>query len=149
MGTIIRKLEFDYGHRVLGHEGKCKHLHGHRGVAEITVRAPKLDDLGRVIDFGVIKQLIGGWIDENWDHNILLHQDDPLTQLFESMGEGHPIFGGKKPYIIGNGLNPTAEVMAEVLFRQANRLLKGNLMAWQVRFFETPNSSAIYPDQDR
>ena len=55
MPTITKKLEFDYGHRVLGHEGKCRHLHGHRGVAEVTVYAPSLDNLGRVVDFGAIK----------------------------------------------------------------------------------------------
>ena len=58
MIEITRRLEFDAGHRVLGHEGKCKNLHGHRYSAEITVTAPDLDGLGRVIDFGVIKEKV-------------------------------------------------------------------------------------------
>ena len=84
MLEITKKIEFDYGHRVLGHEGKCCYLHGHRGVAEVTVCAVDdggVDDLGRVVDFGVVKEVIGGWIDEKWDHNFLLHKDDPLCAL--------------------------------------------------------------------
>lgn len=60
---IMRKFEFDYAHRVLGHESKCKHLHGHRGVAEVIVSSPGLDSLGRIIDFGIVKQRVGKWID--------------------------------------------------------------------------------------
>ena len=36
MITCTRKIEFDYGHRVFKHGSKCKHIHGHRGVIEVT-----------------------------------------------------------------------------------------------------------------
>jgi len=68
MIRITRKIEFDSGHRVLGHEGKCAHLHGHRYVAEITVESAGLDSLGRVVDFSVIKEKVGKWVDENWEY---------------------------------------------------------------------------------
>ena len=54
--TCARRLEFDSGHRVLRHESKCRHVHGHRYVLELTCAAAQLDDLGRVIDFGVTRQ---------------------------------------------------------------------------------------------
>ena len=76
---ITRKIEFDAGHRVYGHEGKCAHLHGHRYVAEITVQAEELDGIGRVIDFGAVKKVMKEWIDMCWDHNTLLNADDPLA----------------------------------------------------------------------
>ena len=61
--TCTRKLEFDAAHRVMEHESKCRHLHGHRYVAEVTVATSELDGLGRVLDFGLLKTELGGWID--------------------------------------------------------------------------------------
>ena len=81
MPTVTRKLEWDSGHRVLNHGGKCRHLHGHRYVAEITVEATQLNDLGMVVDFSLIKERVGKWIDENWDHNFLAHPEDPILIL--------------------------------------------------------------------
>lgn len=136
MITITRKLEFDYGHRVLGHEGKCRFLHGHRGVAEITVRAPQLDSVGRVIDFGVVKQLVGKWIDDNWDHNLLLNGDDPQLEYLRTTED-------RSPYVMAIEGNPTAENMARHLYSVAVTLLPPNMQVVNVRIWETP---ACYAD---
>ena len=81
-----RRLEWDAMHRIPGHEGKCRAFHGHRYVAEITCAAPTLDALGRVVDFGVIKQRVGTWIDENWDHTAILaaHDTDPAAEAIDA-----------------------------------------------------------------
>lgn len=136
MPQITRRLEMDYGHRVFGHEGKCKHLHGHRGVFEVTVSAPELDALGRVVDFSVIKDVIGGWIDRNWDHNLLLCWDDPLLVELAKTDTN-----GRNPYVFPDG-NPTAENIAQELFNIAQDLLKPPLKVTHVRFYETPASWA-------
>lgn len=137
--TVTRKLEFDAAHRVLGHGGKCRHIHGHRYVVELTVEAKKLNDLAMVIDFSVLKAKVGMWIDVNWDHNILLHPDDPLLEV-----DDHKVFGGKEPYVMGFG-NPTAEKIAEELFSVASRLLKDDgITVTNVRVWETPNCHADY-----
>jgi len=126
--TITRVIEFDAGHRVLGHEGKCKHLHGHRYRVELTVEAPKLDPLGRVIDFSCLKEIVGGWVDREWDHNMLLRSDDPLIESGLLT---------RAPYIFDS--NPTAENMAQELFRIARSLLSSDLSVVRVRVYETPN----------
>ena len=151
MAVITRRLEFDSGHRVLGHEGKCAHLHGHRYAAEISFEAAQLDNLGRVIDYGVIKELIGGWIDKHWDHNLLLNREDPLNQFHKSMWPEadvgisrfrRDIFAGKDPYIMERG-NPTAENIAAELLNHSQLLLKGaghhSIRITNVRIYETPN----------
>ena len=76
MITVTRRLEWDAMHRIPLHESKCRAFHGHRYAAEITCTAPQLDDLGRVVDFGVIKQLVGSWIDDHWDHTAILMEGD-------------------------------------------------------------------------
>ena len=146
---VARIFHADYAHRVLGHESRCKHLHGHRAAIEVTVKSQgKLDNLGRVIDFGVVKELIGKWIDDNWDHNILLHPDDPLLSIAGSEEViKEVIYGGREPYLMcvdGVNVNPTAENMAKVLFRESNLLLPSGIEVVRVRVWETPNCFAEY-----
>lgn len=134
--TIIhRDLEWDAGHRVFNHESKCNHLHGHRYKARIFVTAAKLDDLDRVIDFGVVKGLLLPWINKNWDHATILNSEDPLVPLLQGAGQNINIIEGE---------NPTAEVMARVLFQYAEMLLPETIDVVGVRLWETPNCAAYY-----
>lgn len=133
MITCTRILEFDAGHRVLGHGGRCRFIHGHRYKAEVTIQALALDALGMVVDFGVVKERVGGWIDHQWDHNLLLHPDDPLLRL-------SGVFEGRDPYIMPNG-NPTAENLASVLCLVAAQLLP-EFKVTSVKLWETPNCFA-------
>ena len=76
MTSIQRRFQFCAGHRIPRHESKCRNLHGHNYVLWLEVSAPELDALGRVIDFGVIKELIGSWIETHWDHGFILCLND-------------------------------------------------------------------------
>jgi len=167
MVTCTRRLEWDSGHRVLNHGGKCKHLHGHRYAAEVTVEALQgLNDLGMVVDFSCIKNVLGAWIDEHLDHNMILHPDDMLTKLFldakEDIGLRTPdgctlgtldfdtheeLFSGKAPFIMpGDYPNPTAENIAQLLREKAMELLTFPLRVVNIRVFETPNCWADAPN---
>jgi 6-pyruvoyltetrahydropterin/6-carboxytetrahydropterin synthase len=145
MPLITRRLEFDAGHRILGHEGKCRNPHGHRYVAEISVWSQSLDPLGRVVDFSVIKEEVGGWIEKNWDHTMILSRHDPLLKCPEIEKADKP------PYIIlpkpPRPESPTAEVLAEILYDVSKQLLPPHLEVRKVVLYETPNCRAEYPDQ--
>lgn len=151
MISITRRFEFDYGHRVLGHEEKCANLHGHRGVAEVTVvpinanpENPGLDKLGRVIDFSVLKKIVGKWIDDNWDHVMILNTNDPFFTMWEESTEQmqKQLMGPRTPYPL-ICCNPTAENLAVVLHSQVDILLESHgLRCVNVRFHETPNCYA-------
>lgn len=144
MITITRKFEFDAAHRIMGHEGKCRHLHGHHYVAEVTIQGPSdLNKLSMVADFGILKKLIGDWINERWDHNILLSSDDPLAKLWHTGTVD--VFQGKLPFIFPSDNQPTAEVMAYYLAYIVQALIQsgtepGRLLSCiHVRVYETPN----------
>ncbi|MFW5872193.1 MAG: 6-pyruvoyl trahydropterin synthase family protein, partial [bacterium] len=80
MESCVRKIHFCYGHRVVKHENKCANLHGHNGVVWIHATPTKQkDQVGRIIDFSVLKQKVGGWIDEHWDHTMILWEQDTDT----------------------------------------------------------------------
>lgn len=135
MITATRRFEWDAAHRVLRHESKCATLHGHRYVAEVTLSAPELDHVGRVLDFGAIKQLIGDWIDQHWDHTTLVTRAD--VALIKFCGDDHD--RGKRPAYVFDG-EPTAENIALQLLAVARHLLQAlEVRVERVRVYETPN----------
>ena|ERR1700722_2797851 len=145
MPSITRKLEFDYGHRLVNHTGRCRFIHGHRGIVEITVSSEILNTLGMVIDFSKVKEIINGWILEHMDHNLILNPDDPLMKFVGFDSDGL-LFGGRDPYVMPPGKNPTAENLADELYHVAVELLLPlNIKVDKVRFYETPNSWADSP----
>jgi 6-pyruvoyltetrahydropterin/6-carboxytetrahydropterin synthase len=102
---ITRWHEIDAGHRVCGHEGKCAHLHGHRYRVEFTCEAAQLDALGRVIDFSVIKTRLCQWLEDHFDHRMLLWTHDPMLGPLRDLDHA----------VIALPCNPTAENLAQYL----------------------------------
>ena len=45
MFQVTREIDFCYGHRLVGHGGACRHLHGHNARVEVVCRGD-LDELG-------------------------------------------------------------------------------------------------------
>lgn len=136
--TCTRMIHFCSGHRVLNHESKCATPHGHNYCAHIVAEAQSLDSIGRIIDFSVLKEKIGGWIDENWDHNFLVfEQDVEMVRALNSVETSK-----KKPFLCS--FNPTAENMAHYLLTIVCPLqLKGcNVIVTKVILFETENCYA-------
>lgn len=137
--TCTRRLEFDAAHRVERHGGKCRSLHGHRYVVEVTCTAPDLDEAGFVVDFGVVKEIVGRWVDEHLDHTTIYDEaDTAMRALAESAAQM-----GLRPWYRLDG-PPTAENLARHLFDRAGELLVGRVRVVHVRVYETPNCWADY-----
>lgn len=107
MIVCTRRIQFCAGHRVCGHEGKCRHLHGHNYVVWFTAEAQELDKLGRVIDFAVLKQRLGQWIETNWDHGFIVWEKDEEAKA--ALG----VMPEQRQFELPT--NPTAENMAQYL----------------------------------
>lgn len=137
MITCTRRIEFDAAHRILNHESKCKMLHGHRYAVEATFEAAHLDDLGRVIDFGEIKEILGKWIDDNFDHNTILSVKDKV------LGNEIEKQTGQKIFYLNE--NPTAENIAKFLHEEiCPKLFQGkNVKCKKIRIYETPNCYVV------
>ena len=134
--TVVREINFSYGHRLLNYEGKCRHLHGHNGRLEIHMEADRLDARGMVMDFGDIKKLVADWIDREIDHKMLLCKDDPILPYLKQVGE---------PVVEMDG-NPTAENIARFIFEYAE---KQGLPVQMVKLWESPSSSTTYTKPGR
>lgn len=137
MITADRYHDICAGHRVYGHENKCAHLHGHNYRITFTIQANELDEVGRVLDFSVIKTLLCEWLEENYDHKFLLWEQDPLLA---SMKELDP------KGVIPVSFNPTAENIAKHLVEVIGpKKLKGTSATLiKCRVEETRKCAASY-----
>ena len=128
---VTKAIDFCYGHRLLDHGGKCRHLHGHNGMLEVDVEAGALDERGMVMDFSEVRDLVKGWIDANLDHRMVLCRRDPVVPALTEMGE--PLYLMEE--------NPTAENIARHICQQMHGQ---GLAVSEVRLWETPLSCATY-----
>lgn len=110
--------EFDAAHKLVGYEGKCKNLHGHTWKVEVFVVGKEVDDIGMVIDFGILKQSLQE-ITDKLDHTYL---ND--TQEIE---------------------NPTSENIAKYIYLKLKATLEGVELE-KVRVWESQKSWCEYSE---
>ena len=127
--TIVKAIDFCYGHRLLNYEGKCRHLHGHNGRLEVELYSKTLDSKGMVMDFTEIRNIVKKWVDENLDHKMLLCKEDPVARMLVHLGE--------EVYLMES--NPTAENIAKHIYEAIGT--QGVNVA-RVKLWEPPSSYA-------
>jgi 6-pyruvoyltetrahydropterin/6-carboxytetrahydropterin synthase len=84
-----------------------------------------------LVDFTDIKRSLRTWIDNELDHRMIMHRDDPLLPVLEAHQQ--PVF------VIPN--NPTAENIARLIFEKAR---EQGFPVVEVTLWETTNSCATY-----
>lgn len=155
--SVTRYHDISCGHRVVGHEGKCRLLHGHNYRIWFTVEATSdktlvegqdvpLDHVGRVIDFSVIKRLLCQWLENAWDHRFLVWVEDPfIPVLVQAIGDMKLSANGDiDGSLVFVEFNPTAENLAGYLLRDIGpALLRGmGVRLTKVKIDETRKCSA-------
>ncbi len=133
------EVEFSAGHRLMDHDGKCIHPHGHNYKVEIWVASQELNRMGFVLDFTDLKQRISSWIEYNWDHAFLLNSGDAeMLEAFEGVKE--------RFLYLFDGMNPSAEVMAREIYLRTKELC--GIEPAAVRMWESPTQYAEYRSVD-
>ncbi|MCB8816571.1 6-carboxytetrahydropterin synthase QueD [Desulfosporosinus shakirovi] len=124
MFQVCVRAHFDAAHFIRDYDGDCSNLHGHRWDVEVCIADKQLDHLGMLIDFKEVKQSIRKTL-KLLDHGLL----NNLTS-----------FGPE-------GVNPTAENLAQFLFLEFKRdlVLEDKRLAW-VKVFESPDTWAIFKE---
>ena len=131
MYTITKEVYFCYGHRLMNHGGKCRHLHGHSVKASISVQQETLNEQGMVCDFADIRDAVSAFIDEQLDHNFLLHKDDPIIPALIAQNE--------RFWALDE--HPTAEVLSKMIYQYLKHL---GFNVVDVTLWETASSYASY-----
>lgn len=73
-------------HRRHKHDGHCAWIHGYSRSFTFWFRATERTENGFVLDFGHLKE-VKAWLEDNFDHTMLLDSDDPLLPEFRSLEE--------------------------------------------------------------
>ncbi|WP_297966212.1 6-carboxytetrahydropterin synthase QueD [uncultured Anaerovibrio sp.] len=122
MFEIHVSAEFEAAHRVAGYNGKCDRLHGHSWTVEAAVVGERLDKLGMLVDFKVVKGRLRELL-EALDHQY-------LNEL-PAFADGH---------------NPTAEHLAQYIYEEMARaeFFNNNVRLKHIQVWESPKSSVIY-----
>lgn len=89
MYTISVQAHYDAAHLLRDYAGKCAHLHGHRYVVEVAVRAPDVGKQGMVYDFTDLKKHLRE-LAGRFDH-VNLNDIPPFTEI-ESTAENQARF---------------------------------------------------------
>lgn len=82
---IAKEFDWEMGHRLPFHKGKCKNLHGHsyKMVAEVE---GDLDENGMVLDYYDLKKVIAPLV-EKLDHAFLAYEGDKeLVEVLTKLG---------------------------------------------------------------
>jgi len=116
---------FSSGHALRGYRGKCENVHGHNYRVKVTLAGPKLDAIGLLVDFTVLKRVLRGII----------------------AGIDHQFLNDLEPF---RSVNPSAENLAKYFYDETKHGLKelpeGAEIA-EVIVWETDTSSARYSPQ--
>lgn len=131
-----RLKDASIAHRLLNYKGACENLHGHNYHFEIEIESNKLDIGEMVIDFNIIKSVCDKYIQQNWDHSVLVADEDlELLEIVKKMKTKCFVFEG----------NTTAEKMSKHLFEVfSNSLNSEDIKVSLVRIWETESSFASY-----
>ena len=125
MYTLKVKSHFDAAHYIRDYEGKCSRTHGHRWEVEVAYRGKELDRRNILVDFKVIKDLLGGLLDKYLDHYF----------LNETFSES----------------NVTAEYLVSWIYKKLMEveLLDSGVVLAQVTIWESPECSVTYTKEEK
>jgi 6-pyruvoyltetrahydropterin/6-carboxytetrahydropterin synthase len=80
--TIQVRHNIEVAHRLSLLPGKCEAIHGHSMWVELEL-AGDIDSTGILagLDFGAVKRAFRGYLDSQFDHRLLLNENDDLAYL--------------------------------------------------------------------
>ena len=80
MYTLRVREHFDAAHHLIGYEGKCARVHGHRWSVEVEVVAGELDEVGMLRDFGELREILRSILPDHMDINEVYADMNPTAE---------------------------------------------------------------------
>jgi len=147
--TVIRltkEFTFESAHALDGYDGACRELHGHSYRLLVTVRGVPASDgsgpkQGMVLDFGLLKRVVGEEIVERLDHALVLRRTPANEALARAME-------GRFERIRLTDYQPTCENMLADFAARIIRRLPGGVELFSLRLHETATSYAEWYASD-
>lgn len=116
MYELMVEESFDAAHALRGYEGPCENLHGHTWRVQVFLGGEKLNQIGLLEDFKVLKSDLRKVL-KDFDHKLL---------------------NDIKPF---DATNPSSENLAREIFRKMKKKAK---RVYRVVVWESATASAAY-----
>lgn len=90
---LTKEFSFEMAHTLEGYDGACSQIHGHSYRLYVTViGTPRSDESdpknGMVMDFGVLKSIVGRTIVDRYDHTLVIRRTQANSSLVDNL-TGH------------------------------------------------------------
>ena len=84
---LTKEFSFEAAHALDGYDGPCREIHGHSYRLFVTVKGTPTENAadpkcGMVLDFGVLKRIVGEEIVSRFDHALVLRASESGAELF-------------------------------------------------------------------
>jgi 6-pyruvoyltetrahydropterin/6-carboxytetrahydropterin synthase len=120
MYEVSIKTHFAAAHNLTGYDGACSIKHGHNWEVEVFVVGQKLNSIGILVDFKIVKERVRSVLGE-----------------FDQVDLNPPSCFA--------ALNPTSENLARIIYDRLEAVLNGpDYKVSRVSVKETPESTATY-----
>ena len=132
---------FPCAHRQHKHDGNCALIHGYSREFHFQFGCHQRDKNGFVVDYGKLKE-IKRWLEDKFDHTLLLNQDDPFIDTFRDLAQQGVCKLIEMP--AGVGMEATAEWVFFEVDKMLNESTDGRCFLIEVRACENDKNSSIF-----
>ena len=129
---IAKEFNWEMGHRLPEHFGKCKNIHGHSYKMMVELDGD-VNDNGMVMDYYDLKKIINPIV-ENLDHAFMVYEQD--SEVIEFLGKI------KSKKVIVNFESTVENITRYFLSEIIKHDLPANIQKVKVRVCETPDDYA-------
>lgn len=142
MYSATKEFNFEAGHCLDGHRGKCSNLHGHNYKIFVTVSSDNLNNMNMVMDFYDLN-IFAKPLFESFDHSFIYNES--CKDTFEKDIYNICIAHNRKVKILP--FRATAENMAKYFYDELNKMnIISDIKISKVTVYETPTSFATYEE---
>lgn len=85
--SIKVRHNMEMAHRLYETKGKCEAIHGHSWWVELEIEG-EVSAAGMVLEFGAVKKQFREHLDSEYDHRIILNDEDPwVSRTIKANGQ--------------------------------------------------------------
>lgn len=120
----------------------CKLLHGYAFKIKVWFSAESLDEMNWIVDFGLFSRNgLKNWLNDMFDHTLLIEKDDPQLESFEMLQELQLC---KLVVLDKIGAEATAKLIYDKFTDVFSKTEGGRVVIDKVEVFENEKNSGIY-----
>ena len=148
MATIrlTRCFSFEMAHALEGYDGLCSGIHGHSYRLQVTIKGEPSDDpydpkYGMVMDFGLLKRIVGEQIISRLDHTLVLRRSEQGGNVKQMLSDYYE-------RILLVDYQPTSENLLKDFAERLLESVPDEVELYSLRLYETENSFAEWFAED-